>query len=193
MIDYPHKLTDEVYEYIKGEATHVLVQDHIRLRPILGQEIAMKEHIKLIPYSTLSGKKLEAIKALSKDGAFEENGNEDCIYYNNCDRPQRQNWTILHELGHFFLDHIGRTDTEEREADFFAKFIIAPPILVYKIKAQDPDDIYENFKISSEASQYSFNYYQKWLRHYKQNGELTDYEQQLLDLYNLEINNLIAS
>ena len=23
MIDYPHKLTDEVYEYIKGEATHV--------------------------------------------------------------------------------------------------------------------------------------------------------------------------
>lgn len=27
MIDYPHKLTDEVYEYIKGEATHVLVQD----------------------------------------------------------------------------------------------------------------------------------------------------------------------
>lgn len=56
MIDYPHKLTDEVYEYIKGEATHVLVQDHIRLRPILGQEIAMKEHIKLIPYSILSGK-----------------------------------------------------------------------------------------------------------------------------------------
>lgn len=66
MIDYPHKLTDEVYEYIKGEATHVLVQDHIRLRPILGQEIAMKEHIKLIPYSTLSGKNQKQSKYLAK-------------------------------------------------------------------------------------------------------------------------------
>ena len=53
------KLTNEEYEYIKGEVTHIFIKYRINCIPVSGFEIASKMGIKLVPYSTLTKLKLK--------------------------------------------------------------------------------------------------------------------------------------
>jgi Zn-dependent peptidase ImmA (M78 family) len=55
------------------------------------------------------------------------------------------------------------SDLAEAEANFFAKFLLAPPILVHLISPDDYLDIIEPFDISREFAYNAFSYYQKWL------------------------------
>ncbi len=178
------KLTDEEYEFIKGEVVHLFIKYKIKCIPVSGFEIASKMGITLIAYSGLSRKKLRAALAASEDGFFAEDNGQEYIFYNDIDISyERQNWTLLHEIGHIVLDHTGHGEHEEYEANFFAKYAIAPPILVYKIDAQCPDDIYCFFDISFEAACYAYKYYKKWFARLQSGVHLAEYEQLLLALY----------
>ncbi|MCI1654075.1 MAG: ImmA/IrrE family metallo-endopeptidase [Lachnospiraceae bacterium] len=184
MSEHYWKLTNEEYEFIKGEVIHIFVRYKVKCIPVSGFEIASKMGITLIPYSGLSKRKLEAVLRVSKDGFFLEIGGHEYICYNDIDRSyERQNWTILHEIGHIILDHAGHSDREEAEADFFAKYAIAPPVLIHKIKAGSAQDIYDAFDISMEAAEYAFDYYRKWRRWHLAAGKYTKYESALLNLY----------
>ena len=182
------KLTNEEYEFIKGEVIHLFVKYDIKCIPISGFEIATKMGITLIPYSALRGKKLSAALALSKDGFYREENGKEFIYYNNIGISyERQNMTILHEIGHCVLDHTGHSQHEEDEANFFAKYAIAPPVLVHKIHAQSPRDIYESFDISYEAAIYAFDYYKMWEGRHLRIGIFTTYEAELLKLFHRDL------
>lgn len=184
MIKNYWKLTDEEYEFIKGEVIHIFEKCNIKCIPVSGFEIASKMKIILIAYSGLSKKKLKKAMEVSKDGFFIEEDGKEYIYYNDIDRYyERQNWTILHEIGHIVLDHTGHSEHEEDEANFFAKYAIAPPVLVHKIGAKCPQDIYEAFDISFEAAIYAYEYYCLWKDRYKRINRLTVYEEKLLALY----------
>ena len=178
------KLTDEEYEFIKGEVIHIFEKYNIRCIPFSGFEIASKMKITLIAYTGLSKRKLKKALEVSEDGFFIETNGREFIYYNDIDRCyERQNWTILHEIGHIVLDHMGHSEHEEDEADFFAKYAIAPPVLVHKIGAECPEDIYNVFDISYEAAGYAYEYYCSWKSRYKRLNRLTAYEEKLLALY----------
>ncbi len=47
------KLTDEEYEFIKGEVIHIFEKYNIKCIPVCGAEIASKMKITLIAYSGL--------------------------------------------------------------------------------------------------------------------------------------------
>lgn len=178
------KLTDEVYEFIKGEVAHVFIKYKVRCIPVSGFEIATKMKITLIAYSSLPKKKLQAAMSVSQDGFFLETDGREFIFYNDIDRSyERQNWTLLHEIGHIVLDHQGHSEREEAEADFFAKFAIAPPVLVDKLKPKSPRDIREAFYVSTESAVYSYEYYGKWKSHHKKVNRYTPYEMQLIQLW----------
>lgn len=178
------RLTNEEYEYIKGEVTHIFITYKVKCIPVSGFEIATKMGITLVPYSWLSDKKLEAARRVSEDGFFLAFYDREYIFYNDVDRNyERQNWTILHEIGHIVLDHTGHSEREEAEADFFAKYAIAPPVLIHKIKAEGVNDIYYSFNISLEAAEYAFGYYKKWLKRHLAEGRYMDYEKAMLQLY----------
>lgn len=177
------KLTDEEYEFIKGEVIYIFEKYNIKCIPVSGFEIALKMKITLIAYSGLSKRKLKKAMEVSEDGFFIEKDGREYIYYNDIDRCyERQNWTILHEIGHIVLDHTGHSDYEEDEANFFAKYAIAPPVLVHKICAECPQDIYEVFDISFEAAVYAYKYYCFWKSRFEQVRRLADYEIRLLAL-----------
>ncbi len=108
------------------------------------------------------------------------------IYYNDIDNPYaRQNMTILHEIGHCVLDHTRENpDREEIEAKFFAKYTIAPPVIVDKINPECPEDIIVFFNISLEAAEYTFDYYLNWKRFHYAYGDYTPYKYKLLNLCN---------
>ncbi len=180
------KLSNEEYEFIKGEVTHIFDLYKIKCKPVSGFEIATKMGILMIPYSSLSvKKKMEALK-VSNDGFYVEENKKEYIFYNNIDHKyERQNMTILHEIGHCVLDHAGlkHTAKEEAEANFFAKYAIAPPVLVDTIKPSCPEMICEHFNISYEAACYAYDYYVTWKKHHKKLGYYTDYEEKLIELF----------
>lgn len=183
MSDSVWRLTDSEYEFIKGEVVHLFTRFDVRCIPVSGFEIALKMGVQLISYCSLSLEKRHAALIVSEDGFCLETGGVEFIYYNDAGRSyERQNWTILHEVGHIVLDHTGHGAQEEAEADFFAKYAIAPPILVHKIHPSSWMDIYQYFDISLEASQYAFNYYQKWLHWHFAGNSFTKYEIALVRL-----------
>lgn len=183
-----YKLSNERYEFIKGEVCELFIRLDVKCMPVSGFEIASKLGITLIPYSSLSVKKRREAKKISEDGFYmEDNENEfgtEYIFYNDKYIPyERQNMTILHEIGHCVLDHRGHSDEEEAEARFFAKYAIAPPVLVDKIEPSCPEDIMDYFDLSSEAAWYAYDYYLNWKRIHNAHGSYTDYERKLLRLY----------
>ena len=139
--------------------------------------------IKLIPYSSLSDKKLTAAMKSSPDGFYiEDLDGNDLIYFNDKSSYERMNMTLLHEIGHCVLDHKGINKAEEEaEARFFAKYAVAPPPLVHRISPKCPAELGSIFCISRTAAIYAYNYYQKWLAY---SGKYyTDYEMKLLQLF----------
>ena len=55
-------------------------------------------------------------------------------------------------------------------------------MLVHKIGAECPQDIYEVFDISFEAAVYAYKYYCSWKSRFEQVKRLADYEIRLLAL-----------
>ena len=88
------------------------------------------------------------------------------IFYNDYNCFQRQRWTIFHEIGHIYLGHFEDDfmtyEEKESEANFFAKYSIAPPPLINITDCKSPSDIADNFYVSGEASVYIFTSFQKW-------------------------------
>ena len=180
------KLSDEKYEEIKEEVIYLFQKYDVRCIPISGFELAVKMGITLIPYSSLAPSKLTKAYGLSFDGFYLEPGDgKEYIFYNDSQGYERTNMTILHEIGHCVLGHPDDMDSDEAEAEanFFAKYAAAPPPLVNKINPSCPEEIAEVFNISREASQYAYEYYHKWLRHYQNCGEYSFYENKLLMLF----------
>lgn len=176
------RLADEQYEFIKGEVVDLFEKYDIRCIPISGFELAYKMGIQLVPYSTLSEPKYEAVLRISNDGFYMEgNLGSDIIFYNDSVSYERMNMTILHEIGHCVLDHKGESDVEEAEASFFAKYAAAPPPLIHRLVDKSPETISNAFCISYTAAVYAISYYQKWLAF--GGKSYTDYEIRLLSLF----------
>ena len=178
------KLNNLQYEYIKGEVIHIFELYDVRCIPVSGFEIAIKMGMRLVPYSTLNRRAFFKALETSPDGFYVEKDGEEMIFFEDIGNDYaRQNMTLLHEIGHCVLDHTGHDRHEEDEAKFFAKYAIAPPVLVEKINARSPEDIYRAFDISYEAAVYAWSYYKSWKKHHKRVGCYTDYEEKLLAIY----------
>lgn len=176
------RLSNEQYEFIKNEVVSLFEMYDIRCIPINGFEVAQKMQIQLRPYSALSKTKHNAVMSISTDGFYlEDMTGRDIIYYNDNITYERLNMTLLHEIGHCVLDHKGESEIEEAEANFFAKYALAPPPLIHRLADKSPKSIEENFCISYTAAIYAANYYQKWLV-YRTNN-YTNYEIRLLHLF----------
>lgn len=180
------KLSDDEYEYIKQEVIDLFERYCVRCIPISGFELAMSMGIVLIPYSSLSENKLNAVSAFSPDGFFWEPGDgKEYIYYNDSIGYKRSNMTVLHEIGHDVLGHHVGMDPEFREAEasFFTKYAAAPPPLIHRLAPKEPEEIEKHFGISHEAAIIAFGYYHKWLYQYMRSGRFQAYEIRLLNLF----------
>ena len=155
------RLENEQYEEIKRVAIDTFSLYGIRCIPISAFEMATKMGIKIVPYSALNEEK--RIAAMR-----ESNG--------------RINQTIMHEIGHYAMGHIKDGEEEEAEANFFAKYALAPPPLIDNfIENVTPDAIRTTFDLSNQAAKYAYWYYRSWL--YNGIGHYTDYEEKMLDLF----------
>lgn len=70
------------------------------------------------------------------------------IYYNNCMPKNRIRFSLMHELGHYILEHKENSDENEQEADYFASYVLAPRIAIRKSGCTTADDIHDQFGVS---------------------------------------------
>lgn len=178
------KLSDSRYEEIKQAVVKMFADYEVSCVPISGFEIAKKMGVKVIPYSARPESVQQLMRKESMDGfSIEREDGGWYIFYNDDDEHDygRINNTIMHEVGHIVLDHSEDSELAEKEVKFFAKYALAPPALIHKLKLDDAQDIADIFEISYEAAGYALNYYNKWLNYggvyYK------DYELRMLQLF----------
>jgi len=179
------RLSDERCEEIKENIVDLFEKYDIHCIPINGFEIAHKMGIKVIPYSAKKEKTRELCFKESEDGFSILKNNKWYIFYNDDKGFGRINNTMLHEIGHIYLGHTEDSELAEKEVKFFAKYALAPPVLIQKLKLSTIEEICENFDVSYEAAYYALIYYNKWLQYggifYK------PYERRLITLFSNEL------
>lgn len=186
------QLPDETYEFIKGEAVDCVVRFGAQY-PLDGFLLASRMGIEVVKYSELpNAERMESISC-SESGYCKEVPGGAIIYLNDTTNPAHQKTTVLHEIGHIKLDHMPcaefnrdaraeRHDLEqvrESEANFFAKYINAPPPLIALLPTIDVLSVRNAFGLSVEAARIAVSYFSKWKEHFK--GRYKDYEERLLE------------
>lgn len=140
-------LSDARYEEIKQIVVNLFVRYNVNCIPVNGFELATKMGIKVVPYSAIAKSKRYLFYKKSDDGFFLETINGDLfIYYNDGKGYGRINNTIFHEIGHIVLDHTEESELADKEVNFFAKYALVPPVLVHKLKLENPSEISKMFK-----------------------------------------------
>lgn len=175
------RLSDNRCEEIKKIVVDTFVRFNIRCVPISGFEIAKKLGAKVVPYSSKTEETRRLMMLRSEDGFTTKYDGEWYVFYNDEKGYGRTNNTLIHESGHIVLDHSQESELAEAEAKFFAKYAIAPPVLIHELGLKNAYEVYNRFDVSLEAAGYSYSYYCKWLT-YGDKG-YTDYELRLLQLF----------
>ncbi len=105
--------------------------------------------IPLYKYSELPGPKARKCLLVSND-AFTLQG---VIFYNDeFPHKERQRFSLMHEVGHIVLNHVGECPKNEKEADFFSSNILAPRPIMQYLHCESVKDIYNTFNVSCMAA-----------------------------------------
>ena len=115
-------------------------------------------NVKFIKFSSLSQEDIEKLKNeynISDGFTFiDYDSNERIIYYDDKVTYARQRFTIAHEIKHLFYNERISSEKCEKEADYFAKCLLASKCLIIKYNMKSENEIATNFELSLEASEY---------------------------------------
>lgn len=120
---------------------------------------------RIFTYNELKGKNTELYEmclAYSED-AFRE-GATMIVAYNDEKPTGRIRFSLMHELGHHILKHNGNSNNNEKEANAFASFILAPRMAIHYAKCKNANDVSHIFEMSHEAAKNAFDDYLRWHR-----------------------------
>lgn len=121
---------------------------------------------RVFTYNELKEKNSELYEmclAYSED-AFRE-GSTKIVAYNDEKPIGRIRFSLMHELGHHILNHNGNSNNNEKEANAFSSYILAPRMAIHYAKCKNANDVSRAFEISREAAENAFDDYRRWHRH----------------------------
>lgn len=174
---------DSVHEKAEKHAATLLKKHSIQDRPIPVEEIAKKEGLRL------------AYHELEDDvsGFLLRDNEASVLAVNMHHHPNRQRFTIAHELGHYklhfeepsvFVDGLllqfratsptKKQDINEIEANAFAAALLIPSKLIKKDLKQNPIDLWDEDALYNLASKYKVSTQALTIR-LKDLGFLSDY------------------
>lgn len=176
------EIDDDYYNNLKWNVVRAFSHLGFIRIPVDPVELMESAGIRVIPYSegidmwdqakrTMSGGCPSGISfTLHKpDGTTER-----FACYNNYEPATRNRFTESHEAGHCFLGHKADSRTAEREANFWARYAIAPPVLIHRLQLSSGEEVAKEFGLSQECAGYAYDFYLKWLRHRKADKAIDD-------------------
>lgn len=101
----------------------------------------------------------------------DKNSSKAIIYYNDHNSLETNNFTLLHELGHYLMNHFEDNRDNDNLANCFARNLIAPASVCQKLKFEDPYSLSEYFQISLSAAHTRLDFIQRDLYHINQLGK----------------------
>ena len=139
------------------------------LRDVYGDVLDITPPVNLVKIAHQYGLKVYKVRFdghPNVSGAY--NKQKRAIYISDDEGQARKNFTVAHELGHFFLhknknsEVFFRTDAlnldqekpqDEKEADFFASILLMPEALVrrYWQLVETPEELANIFRVSESA------------------------------------------
>ncbi len=94
--------------------------------------------------------------------------------------PGRVRFTKLHEAGHLLRGHLQDSELAEIEANFWAKYAIAPPVLVEELGLTTAEEIVRQFGTSAQCASNILQQHSNWLRHRQEDKAI---DNSILELY----------
>ena len=167
-------------------AWRIIRREGFTALPISPRKIIKKHGIKLIDYTRFAEICLCTRESIIAD--YDEDGflfplNDDtgkpcyCIVYNEDKDEERINWTLMHELCHYFLGHVrtrkdvlkrSKADKSEldKQADALCARLFCPTVILHMCCVESAQEISELCGISFPAALNRWNHLKK-ARHYK--------------------------
>lgn len=146
-----------IYQSVRNAAWQCLIDCGITELPLKPVIIAQKYGVNC--------KRATAEYLKGKSGEILRDNNRNVIILTNVnDIVKRRRYTIMHELGHFVLGHLGneplsRSESdcrpeEEQAADKFAINMLAPACVLWGLDLHTPEEIAKVCDISMQAATY---------------------------------------
>ncbi|MDF2538845.1 MAG: hypothetical protein K0S76_1866 [Herbinix sp.] len=149
------------YDKVKNTTLKVFQKCDIKSFPIDCIEILTKYGMKVETYYSQKPAKLSRCLTYSEDAFILKK----TVYYNDNKPIGRIRFSLAHEIGHIALEHtVHRTEEQEKEADCFASYLLAPRMAIHYSICKNQNDVAKLFNISNEAAQYAFDDYRRWYR-----------------------------
>lgn len=158
------RVSDTRCEAIKQRVTDLLETCNLHELPLNAHAMIEILGIPLIPYSTLPPTIQDLLETKAEDAICCKKNGKWIIAYNDrkaAKNSRRMLFTLAHELGHVWLDHTELSDLAEKEANFFAKYLITNPILIEQLKCFSPEQIMHDLGCGYETATYGLNYFRK--------------------------------
>lgn len=145
---------------------------YIRL-PIDPSELLDAHGIQTIPYQiafnpSVSLDDLMTLCSCPSGISFTISANGNDSRYIACNLQEnsgRIRFTKLHEMGHTMRGHLRDSELAEIEANFWAKYAIAPQVLIEELGLTTIEEISQRFGTSLECASNILNQHANWLRH----------------------------
>ncbi|WP_101876002.1 ImmA/IrrE family metallo-endopeptidase [Lachnoclostridium edouardi] len=152
------------YQQIDRKVLKVFQECAIHSFPFDCFQVLYHYQFKIMDYIGLYLKNSEIYQiasAYSEDAFTYENK----ICFNHMRPKARIRFSLMHELGHYKLEHKGpHTALQEQEANCFASHILAPRMAIHYSRLRDSYDVARLFRISQESAQYALKDYSRWHR-----------------------------
>ena len=165
------ELCDELFESVKIIIANI-IEDYDIKYPLDIYELAGKMEFEVVPYSSF-GDLSELLYKRSEDG-FSMYHNKKLkwfIYYNEKIEPkERIKFTIAHEIGHILL----KTE-DEKLANFFAGYLLAPVPLIIDKKFYSKEKVMDFFKVGFRCAKACLNRALKRILHDEPYKEYENY------------------
>lgn len=168
------------YAYIKNIVNKLYLTYKINNYPIdISNFLRSFDNIKVVNYSQFmydfnltASKTIEMLSSDEGCCTYKRSQDRYLIYLNDleykCDA--RKLWTVVHELGHIFLNHYNLLDKDkydkdelykfkEKEANYFTSIFLAHPLILKELNIKSSRHIEHFCGLSEEAAEYRYTSY----------------------------------
>lgn len=180
------KLPPSVYEKIERDVVNLYIELKLK-SPICSKEIVRRLGLVLNYMSSI--KDDDELNKIRYDK--NENPRDGYSFYNpslstsviwindiDCDYEKREDFTIMHEIGHIRLGHKQESDLAKKMANYYAAYALVPSPLYWHFKCKNSKNIVKKFEVSEECAIICFERCEKWKKY---SGKVKPYEQDLID------------
>jgi len=158
------------YNLIIDRTYDVFIECNVRSFPVDCFSVLAHYGYKTYTYQQVkqSNERLFAICKKYSSDAFRY---RNMICYNQRVIDSRIRFSLMHELGHILLNHVGNSPENEDEADCFASNLLAPRIAMDRTYCYTADDTHNKFGLSYAAANRALIDYKKWCLRDKTNTD----------------------